>query len=48
MEEGKGKGKGNGKGQGIVEPTQGGDDISCAIALQWQKELFEADKDTEG
>ena len=43
MDEGKGKGKGNGKGQGIVEQTRGGDDISCAIALQLQKKLYEAD-----
>jgi len=45
---GKGKGKGNGKGKGIVIHTPGGDDISRAVALQWQKEMSEADLDTEG
>jgi len=34
---GKGMGKGNGKGKGIVKQTPGGDDISCAVALQLQK-----------
>jgi len=48
MEEGKVEGKGNGKGKGIVKQTPGGDDISPAIALQLQKELYEADSDTEG
>jgi len=48
MEEGKGKGKGNGKGKDIVTQTTGGDDISRAIALQMQKEMYEADKDMEG
>jgi hypothetical protein len=47
-EEGKGKGKGNGKGKGIVKQTPGGDDISHAIAVQLQKEMYEADSDTEG
>ena len=47
-EEGKGKGKGNGKGTGIVEQTLGGDDISHASAVQLQKEMYEADSDTEG
>jgi len=42
------KGKGNGKGKGIVKQTPGGDDISCAVALQLQKEMYEADSDTEG
>jgi hypothetical protein len=42
------KGKGNGKGKGIVKQTTGGDDISRAVALQLQKELYEADSDTEG
>jgi len=46
--EGKGKGKGNGKGKAIVKWTPGGDDISCAVALQLQKEMYEADSDTEG
>jgi hypothetical protein len=43
-----GKGKGNGKGKGIVKQTPGGDDISCAVALQLQKEMYEADSDMEG
>jgi len=43
-----GKGKGNGKGKGIVKQTPGGDDISRAVALQLQKEMYEADSDTEG
>ena len=38
MEEGKGKGKRNGKGKGIVKDTPGGDDISCAVALQLHNE----------
>jgi len=45
---GKGKGKGNGKGKGIVKQTPGGDDISRAVALQLQKERYEADSGTEG
>jgi len=45
---GKGKGKGNGKGRGIVKQTPGGDDISRAVASQLQKEMSEADLDTEG
>ena len=44
----KGKGKGNSKGKGIVKHTPGGDDISRAVALQLQKEMYEADSDTEG
>jgi len=47
-EEGKGKGKGNGKGKGIVKQTPGGDDISCAVAVELQKEMYEAYLDTEG
>jgi hypothetical protein len=51
-EDGKGKGKGkrngNGKGKGIVIHTTGGDDTSCAIALQLKKEMLEEDLDTEG
>ena len=46
MEEG--KGKGNGKGRVIVHQTPGGDDISHAVALQLQKEMYEADSDKEG
>ena len=45
---GTGKGQGKGKGKGIVKQTPGGDDISCAVALQLQKERYEADSDTEG
>jgi len=43
MEEGKGKGNGNGRGKGIINQTPGVDDTSCAIALQLQKEMYEAD-----
>jgi len=43
----KGKGKGNTKGNGNVEHTPGGDEISCAVTLQLQKEMSEADMDTE-
>ena len=46
MEEG--KRKGNGKGRVIVQQTPGGDDISHAVALQLQNEMYEADSDTEG
>jgi len=42
-EDGKGKGKRNGKEKGIVNQTPRGDDISRAIALQLQKEMYEAD-----
>ena len=42
------KGKGNGKGKGIVKKTPWGDDLSCAIALQVQKEIYVADSDIEG
>jgi len=45
---GKGKGKGNGTGKGIVKQTPGGDDISRGVALQLQKERYEADSGTEG
>jgi len=45
---GKGKGKGNGKGKDNVKQTPGGDDISRAVALQLQKERYEADSGTEG
>jgi hypothetical protein len=57
-QDGKGTGKGkekrnskvngNGKGKGIVKRTPGGDDIFCAIALQLQKQMTEADLDKEG
>jgi len=43
-----GNGKGNGKEKGIVKQTPGGDDISRAIDLKLQKEMYEADSDTEG
>jgi hypothetical protein len=50
--DGNGKGNGNGKGTGklkrIVKWTSGGDDISCAVALQLQKQMSEADLDKEG
>jgi hypothetical protein len=45
--EGKRKGKGNGKGKDIVKHTPVGDDISCAIAVQLQNEMFEVDSNTE-
>ena len=54
----KGKGKATEEGKGnrmvkvegicIVEQTPGGDDISRPIALQLQKEMYEADSNTEG
>ena len=47
-EKGKGKGKANCKGKGIVVQTPGGGDIFRAVALQLQKEMSEADLDTEG
>jgi hypothetical protein len=43
----KGKGKRNGKVKGIVKRTSGGDDSYCAVALQLQKEMNNADSDTE-
>jgi hypothetical protein len=46
MEEG--KGMGNGKGRGIVKQTRGGDDISHAVALQLQNEMYGVDWDREG
>jgi hypothetical protein len=42
-----GKGKGNGKGQGIVRQTPGGDDIAYTDALQFPKETYKTDSDTE-
>jgi len=45
---GKGKGKGNRKGEGIVKQTPGEDDISRPVALQLQKEMYEADSDMQG
>jgi hypothetical protein len=44
----KGKGMGNGKGNGIVKHTPAGYDNSHAVAVQLQKEMYEADSDTEG
>jgi hypothetical protein len=44
----KGKRKGNGKGKGIVKRTPGGDDISCAVALQLPKQLSESHLDKVG
>jgi hypothetical protein len=43
----KGKGKGNGKGKGFLKPRLGGDDITHAIALKLQQEMYEADSDRE-
>jgi len=43
----KGKGKGNGTRTCIVKPTQPGDDVSSATAMQLQKGMYEADSDTE-
>jgi hypothetical protein len=45
---GKRKGKGNGKGKGKVKQTLGGDDMSHAVALQLQKQRYDADLDPEG
>jgi hypothetical protein len=45
---GKGKGKGNCKRKGIIKLTPRGDDISRAVALQLQKERYEADSGMEG
>jgi hypothetical protein len=45
---GKGKGKGNCNGKGIVERIPARDDICRAVALQLQKERYEADSDMEG
>jgi hypothetical protein len=42
------KGKHNGKEKGAVKQTPGGDDISPAVAVQLEKERFEADSGTEG
>ena len=47
-EKGNGKGNGNGKRKDIVKLTPWGDDISHAVALQLQKEMYEADSDNEG
>jgi hypothetical protein len=44
---GKGKGMGDGIRNGIVKQTPGVDDISCAIALQLQKAMYEADCNSE-
>jgi len=47
-EEGKGKWNRNGNRKGIVEQTLAGDVISRAVAVQLEKEMYEADSDTEG
>jgi hypothetical protein len=47
-EVGKGEGKGDGNGKSIVELTRGGDDISRAIALPLQKEVYQVDSDMLG
>ena len=36
------------KGKGIVNSTPGGNDISCAVALQLRREMSEADLHMEG
>jgi hypothetical protein len=43
-----GKGTGISKAKGIVKQTGGGDDILSAAGLKFQKELYDADLDTEG
>jgi hypothetical protein len=48
MEVGRGYGKGHSNGKRIVKQTAGGDDISCAVPLQWQKEMYVAYRNTEG
>jgi hypothetical protein len=45
---GRGKEKGNSKGNGIVKRSPGGDDNSCAIALQLQMQMSEANFNMEG
>jgi len=45
---GKGKWKGHGTGKVVVKQTPGGDDISHAVGLQFEKEWYEADSGTEG
>jgi len=45
---GKGKGKGNGNSKGIIEHTEGCDDISRAVALQLPKGMCETNLDPEG
>jgi hypothetical protein len=47
-EEGKGKENGNSKWEDIIRQTPGGDDISCAVIVQLQKEMYQAASDTEG
>jgi len=39
--------KGNVERKGIVKRTPGGDDLARTVALQLQKEMYEADSDTE-
>jgi len=43
-----GKGMGHSKGKHNVIQTPGGDDISRAVTFQLQKDMYEADLDTEG
>jgi len=47
---GKGKGKGmrNGKEKGIVIQTPAGDNITCAVELLVQKDMYGADSNMEG
>jgi hypothetical protein len=44
-EEVKGNGNGNDEGKDIVTQTPGGDDISRAVPVQMQKEMYKADLD---
>ena len=46
--EGKWKGTGHNEGKGSVKQTSGEDDLSRDIGVQLQKEMYEADLDTEG
>jgi len=45
---GKEKGQGNGKGKCIFKQALGGNDISPAVDLLLQMEMYEPDSDTEG
>jgi len=47
-EEGNGKSNGNVKGTDIVKQKFGGDEITHAITLQLQKEMYDPDSDMEG
>jgi len=47
-EEGELDGDGEWEREGIVEQTPGRDGISCAAAVQLQKEMYEEDSDRKG